>query len=88
MFNVISDKHTIAEMMLTEALYSASRVSSPESFTRQVSAIEFIFEERKLVDVQPHRKSYPEYDMKGEDRPEVFEIIEIIKTMIKLKVFW
>lgn len=89
-FTVIGDKYFAASGLLEAALNDVARIISPNSFKHRVGAFNFIVKDKRIVDCE----EYFSKEIFGstcsdlvEKRPEVFEMIEIIKSLLKLKVF-
>jgi hypothetical protein len=74
-FSVIGDKHRAALAMLE----SAMKPIEVEAKVEQIGPVEFLLKEKKVIDI---RSKYF-----GEERPEVIETIEIMKSALKLKAF-
>ena len=79
MFNVVGDKFSVANKLLEDVLYRNSWLIT-KNCLMNASAISFKFQDHKLVEVFPRNRP--------EDRPQVLEIVSILKTMISLKVYW
>ena len=89
-FVLKGDKHSIAVALLEHAMDNVARVSSPLSFNHREGAFDFIVKDKKIVDCQHYfteRIFGPSCPSLVEKRSEIFEIIEIIKSLLKMKVF-
>lgn len=89
-FTVIGDKHSAAVGLLQHAMDNVARVSSPASFNHREGAFDFIVKDKKIVDCEHYfteRIFGPSCPSLVEKRNEVFEIIGIIKSLLKMKVF-
>lgn len=79
LFNVVGDKYSAASRLLERSLELKSFIKEDRCDLAE-SAIGFHYRDNKLVDVSLRYSK--------EDRPEVFEIIAILKSMISLKAYW
>jgi hypothetical protein len=90
-FKILGNVHTAAVLLLEKILEDNKRVISPLTGKREDrwGAVTFIFMDNQLVDVEPsQKKAYPAFNIKAEDRPEVFTFINALKSVIKMKAFW
>lgn len=89
-FELVGDKHSAAVGLLERALNDVARVSSPLSFNHREGAFDFVVKDKKIIDCQHYfteRIFGPTCPSLVEKRSEVFEIVEIIQSLLKMKVF-
>lgn len=91
-FKIVDGKKEEAALALLEmVLREGSRYVNVEGkqFKHREGAINFIFFGHKLVDIEPHynEEAYKDEPNLIEKRPLVFEVIEMMKSAMKLAVF-
>jgi hypothetical protein len=93
-FEVFGDKHAAAKALLERGLDECQRIIAPPGCRtkHREGAFNFILEERngayRVVDIAPHYDFTVEgIDFSPEKRPEVLEMIEIVKKMLEMRAF-
>lgn len=90
-FEVIGNKYHAATALLDHVWDAMKQISRPHDHPlRQYreGVFNFIFENRKIVDVKPYFDfTEPYIDFSPEKRPEVLEMIGLVKRIIPLMVF-
>lgn len=91
-FKIIGDKYLAAQALLETVIVDGSKwrnITGEGPVDYRMGAFKFIFQDSKLIDIGHYYTSEACIYTPSliEKRPEVFELIELMKTMIKLKAF-
>lgn len=92
-FEIIGDLHVatleLLEYVIHQAEGTARIEGNPKTLTHHVGPLDFEIVDCKLRDVVPYfKEAIPGFDHAPENRPEVFEVIRIIKSALQMKAFW
>lgn len=92
---VVGDMHVAAIALLDYSIKHLKNYGymfgnkDKTDFTHRIGAFDFKIVDRKIVDVEPHFKvPIPHFAHAPEDRLEVFELIKLMKSTLKMKMFW
>jgi hypothetical protein len=87
-FEVIGNKYIAAAALLELGMYEGGRVINQDDYKWREGAFNFIFKGHKIVDVAPYYDFVdPYFELSPEKRPEVLEMIDLMKSILKMKAF-
>lgn len=86
-FELKGNKYQAAELFLEKACKACSTFQSPSSGSYKLGPINFIYVDFKIVDAEAWQKGDKKYGVEAENREDVIDFANILKSMLKLKVF-